>query len=65
MNDDVRELSQGEINDQVEVWQRANRDAEVQALKTKMMMLSRFSAATLNSTKPDQDGGTLAPVPPA
>ena len=65
VNDDVRELSQGEINDQVEVWQRANRDAEVQALKTKMMMLSRFSAATLNSTKPEQDGGTLAPVPPA
>jgi predicted outer membrane repeat protein len=49
---DVTPLSTGEIDDQVEVWQRANRDAEVHALKTKMLMLGRFSAATLASTQP-------------
>lgn len=47
----VKQLSHGEIDDQVEIWQRANRDAEVHALKTKMLMLGKFSAATLASTQ--------------
>jgi hypothetical protein len=56
-----RQLSKTEINDQVHVWERANRDAEVHALKAKMLMLGRFSAATLASTQPravDQAAGS-------
>ena len=50
--DETTPLSTAAINDQVDVWQRVNRDAEVQALKAKMLMLGRFSAATLASTQP-------------
>ena len=46
-----RELSSSEIDDQVQVWQQAQRDAEVHALTAKMLVLGRFSAANLASTQ--------------
>ena len=50
-SDEVTPLSKEAIDQQVGIWERANRDAEVHAMKAKMLMLGRFSAANLASTQ--------------
>ena len=43
----IAPLSEGAVQSQIDEWRQINLDAEVQAMRTKMQMMARFSAKSL------------------